>query len=357
MKLKKEGKSDQRETSLPRMRRDDFNDDQVKALRQAIEKERQEAKAEIERYKRQTKARKLRLRRMKDELLRKQLQVREQRLHERRRQCEEEHSQLQAKHQELQERQKHLKKGQQQMDQRQGQKNQQQSSERRKQAQEGERTPSSSRSENRSSRDGSSSPEIIFEKRRPKKGQAEELEKSVQLPREPARKLNRVNQNSRFPGKTFVPVTEESLGKVLKIIEKFEREKRCVAIVFSSCFYLDNLDLKVIVDKFSPIFGSIGAEQVLIRVDMPKLTKKPEEAYELGFKNLNQAYIVGDLNVTENDLNRKAAARQMFCCPMTLGCLVNNLNQGLYLMHRSVVLDPRLRSAEVQSEGKRHRID
>lgn len=167
-------------------------------------------------------------------------------------------------------------------------------------------------------------------------------------------------ERNRFTDKEFIPVTEEALPVALKILSNMEREKRCVATVFDSCFYLDDFKLRLIQDKYEPIFGPISPSQLFIRFDIPRLTKTPEEAYKLGFKTLNQAYIFGDLNRTMEDVNDKAAACKVLCCPMTVGCVRRNLLLGVYMMHRSIVIGSRIQANQTdlssEPQGKRQRI-
>lgn len=136
----------------------------------------------------------------------------------------------------------------------------------------------------------------------------------------------------------FVPVTHETLNRALKIMEKFEEERRSIAVVFDPCFFMGDIGVEFIRAKFKPIFGVIHDEQILIRTNMPHLMQNLVEAYSKGVKPLNQAYIIGEKGLSDNEINRRAAALSVFCCPMTMGCVINNLKRGVFLMSSSVLL-------------------
>lgn len=133
----------------------------------------------------------------------------------------------------------------------------------------------------------------------------------------------------------FVPVTVQTLDRALKIMERFELERRAVAVVFDPYFFCKNLSMQMIKSRYKPIFGDIHDDQVLIRTTMSKLLESLEEVKDI--QTLNQAYIVGEIGLNNAEINRRAAAKGMFCCPMTMGCVVNNLKRGIFLMSNNVL--------------------
>ena len=137
----------------------------------------------------------------------------------------------------------------------------------------------------------------------------------------------------------FIPVTSETLERALEIMSEFEASKRAVAIVFDPCFFMPNISIDYIRDKFQRIFGEIKSSQVLLRTNMAYLMRNVEEANASGIRHLNQAYIIAEEGLTDAEINRRAGATKIFCCPMTMGCVVNNIKRGIFLMSRKALLD------------------
>lgn len=162
----------------------------------------------------------------------------------------------------------------------------------------------------------------------------------------------------------FVPITSETIGHVLELMEHFEIENRVVAIVFDPCFNRPDITMDEVRQKFEPYFGEVGDNCIFIKTNIDRLVLNLDEAYKRQFSFKGQAYFIGPPAMSKAQFLAIASQSAILFGLMTIGCVKLNLKKGSYLIHREGLLKRGVRQSvltppatEEMNQGKRMKLE